>query len=217
MATPIEGMKSREPTARGKAMRARLVEATIASIAQDGLAGASVEHITRRAGVSRGLVRHYYGAKRNLLAEAFRELANDFRTMLGMDPCEEPGTDGSAESRLRKAILPMFDRIQPAPDRQYAWFGFWALARSEPQIEQLNHALYEEIGMYLGGLIADVARRRGREIDTAAAGRGLAAMMEGAWVHSIIGVEGMSVREAQRLSLDYASRLLGGDLAGEPD
>jgi hypothetical protein len=111
----------------------------------------------------------------------------------------------------------MFDRIQPAPDRQYAWFGFWALARSEPQIEQLNHALYEEIGMYLGGLIADVARRRGREIDTAAAGRGLAAMMEGAWVHSIIGVEGMSVREAQRLSLDYASRLLGGDLAGEPD
>ena len=70
--------------------------------------------------------------------------------------------------------------------------------------------------MYLGGLIADVARRRGREIDTAAAGRGLAAMMEGAWVHSIIGVEGMSVREAQRLSLDYVSRLLGGDLDGKP-
>ena len=107
----------------------------------------------------------------------------------------------------------MFDRLRPVPDRQYAWFGFWALARSEPQIERLNHALYEEIVTHLGSLIAEVARRRGRDIDTAAAGRGLAAMMEGAWVHAIIGVEGMVVTEAQRLSLDYVSRLLGGDIA----
>jgi AcrR family transcriptional regulator len=196
-------------------MRARLVEATIASIAHDGLAGASVERITHRAGVSRGLVRHYYGAKSNLLAEAFRELAGDFRGMLGMGECEEPDSDRAAELRLRRAILPTFDRLKPAPDRQYAWFGFWALARSEPQIERLNHALYEEIVMHLGGLVADVARRRGRIVDPAAAGRGLAAMMEGAWVHAIIGVEGMSVAEAQRLSLDYVSRLLGGDIAGD--
>jgi AcrR family transcriptional regulator len=160
-------------------------------------------------------VRHYYGAKSNLLEEAFRELADDFRKMLGMGLCDGPDTDKAAELRLRQAILPMFDRVEPAPDRQYAWFGFWALARSEPEIEQLNHELYEEIVMYLGGLIADIAYRRGRELDAPAAGRGLAAMMEGAWVHCIIGVEGMSVHEAQRLSLDYVFRLLGGDLATE--
>ena len=194
-------------------MRARLVEATIASVAHDGLAGASVEKITHRAGVSRGLVRHYYGAKINLLADAFQKLADDFRQMLGMDLPAEADSDEAAELRLRKAILPMFERLEPVPDRQYAWFGFWALARSEPQIEALNHALYEEIVTYLGGLISDVASRRGRDVDAAAASRGLAAMMEGAWVHCIIGVEGMSVGEAQRLSLSYVSRLLGGDLA----
>ena len=200
-------------TARGRAMRARLVEATIASIAHDGLAGASIEKITRRAGVSRGLVRHYFGAKSNLLAEAFRALAADFRGMLGMDVEDGPDGDRAAELRLRHSILPMFERLSPAPDRQYAWFGFWALARSEPQIEQLNHELYEEIVEYLGGQVADIARRRGVEVDAGAAGRGLAAMMEGAWVHSIIGVEGMTVPEAQRLSLDYVGRLLGGELA----
>jgi len=202
-------------TARGEAMRARLVEATIASIAHDGLAGASIESITRRAGVSRGLVRHYYGAKSNLLAEAFRELADDFRDMLGMNESGKPDSDCAAELRLRRAILPMFDRLKPVPDRQYAWFGFWALARSEPQIERLNHALYEEIVAHLGGLVADVARRRGSDLDAVAAGRSLAAMMEGAWVHAIIGVEGMSVAEAQRVSLDYVSRLLGGDIAAD--
>jgi len=196
-------------------MRARLVEATISSIAQDGLAGASIEKITRRAGVSRGLVRHYFGAKSNLLAEAFQKLAQDYREMLGMDQSDSLESDRAAELRLRRSILPMFDRLAPAPDRQYAWFGFWALARSEPQIELLNHALYEEIVAYLGGQIADVAARRGREVDAAATGRGLAAMMEGAWVHNIIGVEGMTVPEAQRLSLDYVARLLGGELASE--
>jgi TetR/AcrR family transcriptional repressor of bet genes len=203
----------RPPTARGEAMRARLIEATIASIAEDGLAGASIEKITRRAGVSRGLVRHYFDAKSNLLAEAFVRLAQDFRAMLGMGLPDAPDGDEAAEIRLRRSILPMFDRLAPAPDRQYAWFGFWALARSEPQIEQLNHELYEEIVAYLGDQVADVASRRGLHVDAAAAGRGLAAMMEGAWVHSIIGVEGMTVVEAQRLSLDYVARLLGGDLA----
>jgi len=196
-------------------MRARLVEATIASIAQDGLAGASIEKITRRAGVSRGLVRHYFGAKSNLLAEAFLKLAQDFREMLGMHLTDAPDGDQAAEVRLRRSILPMFDRLEPAPERQYAWFGFWALARSEPQIEHLNHELYEEIVEYLGGQVADVAARRGETVDAAAAGRGLAAMMEGAWVHSIIGVEGMTVAEAQRLSLDYVARLLGGELASD--
>jgi TetR/AcrR family transcriptional regulator, transcriptional repressor of bet genes len=203
----------RAPTARGEAMQARLIEATIASIAHDGLAGASIEKITRRAGVSRGLVRHYFGAKSNLLAEAFRTLAADFRGMLGMDITGEPDDDRAAELRLRHSILPMFERLSPAPDRQYAWFGFWALARSEPQIAQLNHELYEEIVEYLGGQVADVAGRRGMMVDAGGAGRGLAAMMEGAWVHSIIGVEGMTVAEAQRLSLDYVARLLGGELA----
>jgi TetR/AcrR family transcriptional repressor of bet genes len=213
MAGTIDSDSLRAPTARGEAMQARLVEATIASIAQDGLAGASIEKITRRAGVSRGLVRHYFGAKSNLLAAAFQRLAQDFRQMLLMDVEYAPDGDRAAELRLRQSILPMFERLAPAPERQYAWFGFWALARSEPEIERLNHALYEEIVTYLGGQVADIAARRGVQVDAAAAGRGLAAMMEGAWVHSIIGVEGMTVAEAQRLSLDYVARLLGGELA----
>jgi TetR/AcrR family transcriptional repressor of bet genes len=215
MTGTVDSASPRAPTARGEAMQARLVEATIASIAQDGLAGASIERITRRAGVSRGLVRHYFGAKSNLLAEAFRKLAQDFREMLGMHLEAAPGGDRVAESRLRQSILPMFERLAPAPDRQYAWFGFWALARSEPQIAQLNHELYEEVVKHLGSQVADVARRRGMTVDAAAAGRGLAAMMEGSWVHSVIGVEGMTVAEAQRLSLDYVARLLGGELADD--
>src|SRR5664280_1124045 len=115
MASTIDSSSVRAPASPSWAMRARLVEATISSIAQDGLAGASIEKITRRAGVSRGLVRHYFGAKSNLLAEAFQKLAQDYREMLGMDQSDSLESDRAAELRLRRSILPMFDRLAPAP------------------------------------------------------------------------------------------------------
>lgn len=194
---------------RGRLMRARLLEATIQSIARDGISGASIERITELAGVSRGLVRHYYGNKSQLLVEAFQLLADDFRGMLGMPGYGGPLPGDDAQVRLRRAIAPMFQRIRRGREHQYAWFGFWALARSDADIELINHTLYEDVVAHLGALVAAAAAEQGREIDAAAAGRGLAAMAEGAWVHCVIGVKGVSIAEAERLCLDYAARLLG--------
>jgi hypothetical protein len=134
--------------------------------------------------------------------------------MLGMlDECE-PDEAADPALRLRRAILPMFERLKGPREYQYAWLGFWALARSDDEIARLNNALYEEIGTYLGTLIAAAGERD--DVDPAAAGRGLIAMMEGAWLHCLIGVEGVSVTMAEGLCLDYASRLLGSASLGDP-
>lgn len=201
---------------RARLMRARLLEATITSIGHDGISGASIERITEQAGVSRGLIRHYYGSKGQLLTEAFQHLAEDFREMLGMGADGLGPADGDAVERLRQAILPMFERLSAGREHQYAWFGFWALARSESEIAHMNHALYKDVEHHLERLLSAAAAECGREIDAAAAGRGLAAMMEGAWVHCLIGVEGVSIAEAEHLCLDYAARLLGLRSLGEP-
>jgi TetR/AcrR family transcriptional repressor of bet genes len=164
--------------------------------------------------VSRGLVRHYYGNKDRLLGEAFQLLADNFRRMLGMLEDDEHEDPSDPVLRLRRAILPMFERLKGARDYQYAWLGFWALARSNDEIASLNNALYEEIGRYLGTLIA--AASDDLDIDAATAGRGLIAIMEGAWLHCLVGVGGVSVAEAERVCLDYASRLLGSRSLGDP-
>jgi TetR/AcrR family transcriptional regulator, transcriptional repressor of bet genes len=200
---------------RGERMRARLLEATIASMAHDGIAGSSIERITTRAGVSRGLVRHYYGSKDRLLAEAFHLLADNFRRMLGMLVDDGRETSDDPVLRLRHAMLPMFERLRGPRDYQYAWLGFWALARSNDEIARLNNALYEEIGAYLGTLVAAAADPEFR-VDAEAAGRGLIAIMEGAWLHCLIGVGGVTVTEAEGICLDYASRLLGTKSLGDP-
>src|SRR5258706_7014591 len=61
---PIEEMRRRE-----------LMEVTIDSLAEVGFVGTTLAEIARRAGVSPGLVAHYFDDKDGLLEAAFRTLA----------------------------------------------------------------------------------------------------------------------------------------------
>ena len=61
---PIEEMRRRE-----------LVEVTIDSLAEVGFVGTTLAQIAARAGVSPGLVAHYFDDKDGLLDAAFRSLA----------------------------------------------------------------------------------------------------------------------------------------------
>src|ERR1700694_3560454 len=65
---------SAAPVARslsgGKAQR--IVEAMRHSVARRGTVGATFEHVSREAGVTRGLLHYYFGTKEQLLVEAVR-------------------------------------------------------------------------------------------------------------------------------------------------
>lgn len=50
----------------------RIVDAMRASVAQRGTAGSTFDHVSREAGVSRGLLHYYFGTKEQLLVEAVR-------------------------------------------------------------------------------------------------------------------------------------------------
>src|SRR5690349_24282386 len=50
----------------------RIVDAMRASVAARGAAGSTFDHVSREAGVSRGLLHYYFGTKEQLLVEAVR-------------------------------------------------------------------------------------------------------------------------------------------------
>ena len=49
-----------------------LIEATLDCIAEAGLQGATVRQIAIKAGVTAGLIRHYFTSKEQILQEAYR-------------------------------------------------------------------------------------------------------------------------------------------------
>jgi AcrR family transcriptional regulator len=50
----------------------RIIEAMRRSVARRGTAGSTFDHVSREAGVSRGLLHYYFGTKEQLLVEAVR-------------------------------------------------------------------------------------------------------------------------------------------------
>src|SRR3984957_7404105 len=68
---PLDGSQPSTEDTR----RRQLVEVTIDSLAELGYVGTTLAQIAIRAGVSTGLVAHYFGDKDGLLDAAFRSLA----------------------------------------------------------------------------------------------------------------------------------------------
>lgn len=55
--------------------RARLLEATIECLIEEGYAGTTIRHVTERAGVSQGAQSHHFPHRVDLVASAFEHLA----------------------------------------------------------------------------------------------------------------------------------------------
>ncbi|HYH60679.1 MAG TPA: TetR/AcrR family transcriptional regulator [Solirubrobacterales bacterium] len=55
--------------------RARLLDATIESLIEDGYAGTTIRHVAERAGVSQGAQSHHFPHRVDLVASAFEHLA----------------------------------------------------------------------------------------------------------------------------------------------
>src|SRR6478672_4670499 len=92
----------------GPIRRKQLVEAAIAVIHEDGFANATVARIARRAGISSGLVHHYFTDKDDLLFATMRHLLSDLRS----DAVARLSTATTPEARICAIIDACFGDAQ---------------------------------------------------------------------------------------------------------
>lgn len=186
------------------ASKDKLIEATILCMANYGPAGVSIERITGAAGVSRGLVRHHFGSKRQLLLDAFQRLADGQRAAFA------PGTaeDDDPVATLRAIVATDFREELAAPERAHAWFGFWQAALGDPDLTEINELVYTEERERYSELFCKAARREGLDIDCRKAGIGLVALADGAWIELLMAATGFTVDDALALCDDYIDMVL---------
>src|ERR1700749_2764170 len=112
--------------------RSQLIEVTIDSLAEVGFVGTTLAQIAGRAGVSPGLVAHYFGDKDGLLDAAFRSLTRR--------------VGDHVRSRLRQVSTPRA-RIQAVIDANLApeefaqktgsvWLAFWGQVLHVPSLRR---------------------------------------------------------------------------------
>lgn len=188
MAAPLK--KTKTVLAR----RQDLIRGTIRSIAKRGFANSTVQTICEEAGLSRGLIGHYFKGKDDLLLEAFRALVTEAdeetrRAIRGVaDPLE----------RLVAATRVSFER---AEDREKAtvWLAFWGRARWTPAMQRLNHHLYARYRRWVQRQLDEAAARRGLKLDTRRAALMYAQMIDGFSLGLIMDPEAYTPREAAEI------------------
>lgn len=156
------------------ARRADLIEATAAVLAEHGLAGTNVRAICAKAGVSPGLLRHYFDGIDDLVAATY-QATSDRMDAIFAAAVASAGADPRA--RLLAYLTASFRAPVTDPELLGAWTAFWALARSDARMADIHAESYAGYRARLGELLTACGAR-----DAARLAIMLTAMVDGLWL-----------------------------------
>jgi TetR/AcrR family transcriptional regulator, transcriptional repressor of bet genes len=169
--------------------RQQLIEATIASISRYGFADATISRISKEAGVSTGIIHHYFGSKDDLLEATMRTLLQQLR----QDVVERLAQAATPEDRLYAIINGNFANNQFDRSVIVAWLAFWAQVPHVPELARLQRINARRLrSNLLHELRQLMSKQRAEETAT-----GLAALIDGLWLRaSLEGVDNPAAARA---------------------
>ncbi len=185
--------------------RTALIEATIASLAKHGVAHTTVRKICTAAGISHGLLTHYYESKDDLMAAAFRHLFSDLTRKV--QKLQAKAGD-STYARLRAMPAAIFSPSICTATQRHAFLAFWHDIRFSKPVREVNRALYRDYTQRMIQLFAEAAAELGREIDAESAAIGYIALIDGLWLELSIDDQVVSRERAIGLCEAFIDRSL---------
>jgi AcrR family transcriptional regulator len=134
----------------------RIVEAMRSSVARRGTVGSTFDHVSREAGVSRGLLHYYFGTKEQLLVEAVRRDCE-----LRMELLERQLSRARTADDFIEAMAQNLQRtVRDDPDFVTLVFELFTLSRRNADIAAEYAALISRTRRLLAGMLA-AAQREG--------------------------------------------------------
>lgn len=156
--------------------RQSLIDAAAASLAEHGVAGTSVRSICARAGVSPGLLTHYFAGVDVLIAETYRVTAERVAATLEK-AVEQAGSDPRARA---VAFLTASFRPPIAEPALFAtWLAFWSAIKADRAIAAIHRETYKN---YRGQLELLLHGCGISPVEAGAAAMGLSALVDGLWL-----------------------------------
>ncbi|CAO3360946.1 transcriptional regulator BetI [Azospirillum palustre] len=172
--------------------RRQLIDATITSMGEHGLADTTVQTISRGAGVSPGIIHHYFGGKDELLSATMRSMLQQLRD----DATQRLATADSPRARLEAIVDSVHGHVEPRVVA--AWLGFWAQAPHNPALARLQRINARRLhSNLLHALRPLLPPDRAERVAV-----GLAAMIDGLWLRFAL-TGAMDGSAARAVALGY--------------
>jgi len=189
--------------AKPDARRQSLIEAAARCLAERGAAGVSVRAICAEAGVSPGLLRHYFPSVSEAIAETCRWIGEQIADALD-EAVAAAGPDPRA--RLLAYVTANFRPPIASSGLLSSYVALWSLTRSDPQIAKVRAEVYSDFRTGLEVLIEDLRPDIGGARLQAVA---LTALIDGLWLELSLGQAPFTTEEAERLAELWLDSLLG--------
>jgi len=169
--------------------RQQLIEATIAALSRYGFADATISRISKEAGVSTGIIHHYFASKGDLLEATMRTLLEQLR----QDVAKRLENSATPEERLCAIIDGNFAPNQFDRPVIAAWLSFWGQVPHVPGLARLQRIYARRLR---SNLLHELRRLLPKE-RAAETATGLAALIDGLWLRaSLDGVQNPAAARA---------------------
>lgn len=192
--------------------RESLIAATLALVSEAGAVSATVRAIADRAGVTPGLIRHYFAKREDLLRAAYGQVMDMMTTE---SVAAAKATDGPPEAKLAAFVRASFRAPVLDPLILGVWAGFLDMARRNPAIRDVHEATYLSYRDRLQDLIEEL----GRDVDKARLRRDAIAcnaVIDGLWLEGSALPEAFETGELERIGIETIGAILGTKLDVEP-
>ncbi len=188
--------------------RDQLIAAALETIAESGADGATVRAIAARAGVTQGLIRHYFSSKEELTRAAYQAL---MARMNGDNDAVLHNVEPDPRARLAAFVAaalrpPVMDETALA-----LWAGFLNLVRQEPAMATVHEAYYLAYRQRMEQLIAALPGRR-TAADLRRLGIACTAVIDGLWLEGSVYGRGFDGDELAEIGVRAVGAILALDL-----
>ncbi len=189
--------------------REALIAAALDLVAEGGPKAATVRAIAERAGVTAGLIRHYFASKEDLSQAAYRALMDSMT-----DDTSHVLDHAPPDPMARLAVFVSATLRPPVVDGRAVglWAGFIHQVRSDPALLAVHEASYLRFRNALQALIAALPRAadEGQLRREAIACN---AVIDGLWLEGSITPGIFGDREIERIGLTSVGAILGINLS----
>jgi TetR/AcrR family transcriptional regulator, transcriptional repressor of bet genes len=188
--------------------RQALMSATLALVAEGGARAATVRAIADRAGVTAGLIRHYFQTKENLVAESYRHLMTTMTEASAGVLAYAPTDPHARLAAFAAATLkpPVVDR-----DSVIRWASFIQDTRNNATMLDIHRQTYLGYRDHLHSLIAALPATRSDD-EVRALAIACNALLDGLWMEGSTLPDAFAKGELVRIGVRALGALLGVDL-----
>ncbi|WP_372760600.1 transcriptional regulator BetI [Pseudoalteromonas sp.] len=181
--------------------RQQLIDATIESVAERGLQATTISSISKNAGLSSGIISHYFGGKQGLIEATVRYLLTNLKKEL----IRKVTPNTNANNRLMFIIEANFALVQQRHDTTRTWLSFWAQSMHDAELHRLQNVnskrLQSNLAFSFKQLMPTEQAKQAAELS--------AAMIDGLWLRAVLSQSDENqFKHSEKLAKSYVHSLI---------